>query len=332
VHKLKSRYDFVERKDKLGDQQNESIETNLVQFREDLTQLISTRSINARNVLQSVYVAYALSLGEDLNRKKLFLHQLHHIWRLDDFLKDFPDSQILAITRDPRASYVSGYEHHARFDPTKDTADRVFSVLKRVVEDATPLEKYGSAYVVVRLEDLHDVEKKERVSHQLCEWLGIGFHPCMRKSSWGGLRWWGDRLSRPVYDGSEEEFERSITRNSWETKLGWADKYLFEFLLGDRLRYYNYPFMPRNRMWDYVIAFCAIPFPNIYEKRFLFPFSMWRIGEKESMGKKVRKVLLAGYYYVRRVSFYYRLYCRKVAGRHFRSRLLNVAEQSEIGE
>jgi len=129
LHKLKSRYDFVERKDKLGDQQNESIETNLDQFREDLTQLISTRSISARNVLQSVYVAYALSLGEDLGRKKLFLHNLHHIWKLDSFLKDFPDSQILAITRDPRASYVSGYEHHARFDPTKDTADRVFSVL-----------------------------------------------------------------------------------------------------------------------------------------------------------------------------------------------------------
>lgn len=327
IHKLRSRYDFAERKDKLGDEQDESFDIDVPTFKSHLIPFVSVREVTSRNVLQAIYVAYARTLGEDLSGKRVFLHQLHQIWRLPPFLQDFPGSRILAMTRDPRAAYVSGYEHHARFDVKKANPARVYHVLARVVRDASELEAaYGDAYRVVKLEDLHDPKRAEEVRREVCDWVGVDFHPCMCESTWGGLKWWGDRLSRPTYEDGEEAFQESITRNSWEEKLGTVDKYLFEFLLSARLAHYGYPHRQRFGLLSFVLALPALPIPNTYEWRFLSPAALLSLVREKGLSGSTKHLALRIYYYMRRVRLYLGLFWKRLRGEPCRVRYLGPGE------
>ncbi len=114
--KLKSKYDLQERKNELGEGRNQSIDLDLDLFRTHLLNLIALRPVSSKNFLAGVYIAYSMCLGQDVMRKKLFFHHIHHIWKLDKYLHDFPESKILSMTRDPRATYVSGVEHWRKYN------------------------------------------------------------------------------------------------------------------------------------------------------------------------------------------------------------------------
>ena len=77
-------------------------------FKSEAVKLLEHREINSRNVLLAINGAYALSLGQDLERKKLSFHHPHVFSELPSYLTDFPDSKIICMTRDPRANFRFG--------------------------------------------------------------------------------------------------------------------------------------------------------------------------------------------------------------------------------
>mgnify|MGYP000630269936 CR=1 FL=1 len=168
IHKLKSKYDRMENKAYLGENRNQSLAIDLVAFREHCIGLLKLKPLSSRYFLQTVYLAYALCLGQSIKKKKVFFHHHHHIWILGPYLKDFPDSKIISMTRDPRASYVSGVEHWRKYDPANhDHLRRVFFILNRTIEDAHPLKEYTTNFKVLKLEDLEN----EQILNSICEWL-----------------------------------------------------------------------------------------------------------------------------------------------------------------
>ena len=70
-----------------------------------------------------------------------------------------------------------------------------------------------------------------------CEWLGISYRQEVMKSTWNGLRWWGDTLSdiEPDTTMSEKEFANTIRSNKWVKKPNNLDQYVLNYLLYDRL-------------------------------------------------------------------------------------------------
>ena len=101
--------------------------------------LARQRPLSSKNFLKAVYTAYALCLEQDVMKKKLFFHHIHQIHLLDDYLRDFPESKIISMTPDPRASYVSGVKHWHRFSLLDDTPSQVYYCLIRIIEDAQQL-------------------------------------------------------------------------------------------------------------------------------------------------------------------------------------------------
>jgi len=191
---LKSRYDLFERKHRLGDQHNESIDIDLNLFRSTTTGLLEGREVNSRNFLLAIYGAYAICLGQDLSRKKLFFHHPHGFGELDAYLEDFPASKVICMTRDSRANFVSGVEHHRLYNYTSDhnNGPHVLFTITRILNDATPLEDSGNEYCVIRVEDLGRIEN----IRACCDWLNISYDRTLMKSTWGGLSWHGDNLSK----------------------------------------------------------------------------------------------------------------------------------------
>lgn len=300
IYKLKSKYDHVERKDQLGDNMQEYLNIDIFQFRKYCVNLAKLKPISSKYFLQAIYTAYALCLGQDIDRKKLFFHHIHHILVLGDYLVDFPGSKIISMTRDPRASYVSGVESWRRFNPLIDHPRRVFFVLKRIIEDAEPLKNYPNEFRVLRVETLEN----ENVLKGICKWLDISFDPCLKKSTWGGLRWWGDRLSILPKHKDQEEFSKAIRRNKWKHKLNKIDKLLLDYLLADRLKLLEYEFEEKKGFGHGILMWFGILLPTTYEKRHLSP--SFQIGWLKS--RDYKNMLFAFYCYFKRIILFNKLF------------------------
>ena len=147
--------------------------------------------INSKNCMLGLYAAYALSLNQNLESKKILLHHLHHHDGLKDYLRDFPNSKIISMTRDPRSNYFSGVKNHKKYNPDSMNGEHHLFYIKRIIDDITPLKRLQNSYVSIKLEDLGDVIILKKIS----SWLNIDYDQIMLQSTWAGLIWNADRLS-----------------------------------------------------------------------------------------------------------------------------------------
>ena len=82
-------------------------------------------------------------MKEDLTKKENFFSSYPSYLEIRSILVDYPNSKILAMTRDPRASYVSGVENWFKYSSLTKHPGHVYFVLKRTIEDASYLEKFS---------------------------------------------------------------------------------------------------------------------------------------------------------------------------------------------
>ena len=132
------------------------------------------------------------------------------------------------MTRDPRASYVSGVENWNKYSKLSKEPSHNYFVLKRTIEDALYLETLGKDYRVLKLEDLG---QKKVLENFFCSWAGVSFNKSMLYSTWNGLRWWGDKLSTSKIKEKETGFSPSIIKNKWEEKLGIIEQISLNFIV-----------------------------------------------------------------------------------------------------
>ena len=307
IHCLKSRYDVNERKNELGENRNQSIDIDTMVFKGHIVKLLDGQPVTCRNFLVAVFIAYALSLGQDLSKKKVFFHHVHHVRKVDPFMEDFPAAKVIAMTRDPRAAYVSGVDNWRSSNPAAENPYFPKYVLWRVIDEINPLLKYGERFHVMRLEDLSN----ENVLNSVCLWLGITFDPCVMKSSWAGLRWWGDKLSNASDITDENEFVKQIRRNRWKQRLGYLDNFVLNNILFKRLNCLSYEIGRGGNAFFFPIVFLLILLPTIYERKW---FSIRFIFDSLCKGK-IKRIVFAYYHVSRRILYFYKLFF----GRYFKN-------------
>lgn len=309
IHRFNSRYDYVERKDKLGEDRTQSLRVDTNEFRRHAERLMENQELSRRNVLLAIYGAYNLCLSHDLLETKILFHHSHHLDELDLFLQDFPGASVLVTTRDPRATFVSGIENWRRFSRNHDNQRHLYSYIRRILEDSEPCALRSVEYAAVRLEDL----MREDAMRTIAAWLGISFRSSMLVSTWGGLHWFGDRLSddslKPV------GWTTNRTDNNWRERLGAIDRYVLNYLMVSRLERYDYPHR-RVRWWDALVLPLLIPLPLSYERRFLTPsYVVTKLKERDL--RSVLSLFIGPWYYFRRVVLFFGYYLRTTRGRSF---------------
>ena len=314
IEAFKSRYDLQERKNQLGDQSNESIDIDLDAFRSHALGLLAGVQVDSRTALLAISGAYALCLGQDLEQKGLFFHHAHHFRELPGYLSDFPDSKIICMTRDPRANFVSGIEHHRARNEERDTdtGRHLFFFLNRLMNDATPVERYGKDYRVVRIEDLG----REEILRALAAWLEIPYDQCMTRSTWAGLSWRGDKLSKV---NNEPGFSVKMLENRWESRLSFTDKYTMNYVMNPRLKRYGYSHGRAGVMGTLIVPFLIL-LPLSYELRFISPRYVRDRLRRGEFGLLLHNV--QGY--LRRVKLFMRFYIRTAVRRDFEQPVLEA--------
>ena len=301
IEKFKSKYDYTERKDQMGVNYDESIDIDTTKFKRHCIDLIDRDEINSRNFLIAVYGAYSLCLDQSLREKTILVHHLHKHDELPHFLSDFPESKIISMTRDPRSNYLSGFLNWKKFNPNLMDAKHHLFYLGRIFNDSTVLSVLGNEYIVIRIEDLGD----EFVLKKLCNWLEIVYHPSLKVSSFGGIVWNADRLTRHRRTGTG--FCKDLLNNEWETILTKTDRYLFNFLLNKRLKHYGYPYNETNT-FDFLI----MPWLIICPLRFEIRAAITSI-RHDGLGG----VLDVFSCYYRRCRMFFRFYLKTVSGESF---------------
>jgi len=303
IDKFKSRYDLVERKDQLGDTADQQIDIDSSSFVNSACRFMAGREINSRNVLLATYLSYACCLDQDINKKRMLFHHAHHHATIDPFIKDFPESKIVSMTRDPRANYYSSMAHRDRIGTI--SVAKIYSLTSRLFMDVKLLEKYNNDYLSIRVEDLG----QKCILEELCQWLSINYEEVLLRSTWGGLQWRGDRVSV----GNDDKvfgFSKKMLENDWEKKLGWSEKYLLNMLLNKRLVEYHYK-NKRISIKDYFLAPICIPLPLKFERR-LFNYKYIYYRTKSSGISAVKNDLLA---YAKRIKLFYIFYIFELFGK-----------------
>ena len=298
IWKLKSKYDYIDQKDRLGENRNQSISLDVEQFRDHCTALLKLKPVTYRYFLQSIYISYSLTLNQPIDDKKIFFHHLHHIWNLENYLSVFSDSKIISMTRDPRASLVSGVKHWQRHNAELNHLKYVYSVLNRTIDDATILRNKKNDFKVLKLEDLG----QEGILKSICHWLNINYNKCLMESTWANKRWWGDRLSLSKMDDREIGFSNKIIKNNWEKELGRIDKYIFNYLLNSRLVHLSYKYT-KIKFRDHLLVMILIVFPTAYEIKYL----SLKYLTKCLTDKKYRWIFYSFYYYFKREFLFYKM-------------------------
>ncbi len=306
IEKFKSKYDYLERKDCLGIDGNKVIDIDLKKFKTVVINLLKNEYICSKSFMLAVYGGYAICLNQDLNKKKILVHHIHHVEKLPDYIEDFPNSKILCMTRDPRANFVSGIIHHREYSETTDNERHLLYYIKRIITDAYSADKFSKNVMVLKIEDLG----KKCILMSLCSWLGVRYEDAMTKSTWAGLMWHGDRISKKY--NTEIGFSKKMLQNNWNQKMTTKDKYIFNFIMNDRLINYEYEYK-KIHIYDWLIVTMIMFLPLKFELSF-FSINYFK---KHIKNKDYKVLIMNNIQYARRVIFFYLYYFRKISGFKF---------------
>jgi len=138
----------------------------------------------------------------------------------------------------------------------------------------------------------------------------------MTVSTWGGLRWRGDRISDK--QNSVPGWSAKMLENSWETKLSFLDKYLLNILLNDRLKHYGYKYNVVH-YYDYIILPFLIMMPLRFEVRYFTISYILNTIKRKNYKNLVTNII----YYPARVKYFYTFMFKKIMGFKFNIDYIN---------
>lgn len=310
LYRFRTRYDAIERKGELGETRDGEVDVDRAAFRRHLVALLDGVEISAKTFLPASYAAFALARGEDPLERRVILHHAHRIRGIAPLLRDFPEAKVICMIRDYRANYVSGVENWRRHEPATDNPSYPVYIIWRAVDEANALAGLPADRLrALRLEDLGSRD----VLTEIAGWLGIDYDDCMTRSTWGGLRWWGDRISVNSPKSEETGFSPTMISNSWRNKLGRLDIFVLDTILEPQLHHYGYLDDPRHSRWRDLLAAAAILLPTCYERRYLAPKRVFAMLRRVD----IKGLLRLAWHPLRRIALFYRWHWRKLAGRTF---------------
>lgn len=304
-YKLISRLEMQERKDQLGKNLDQSFAFDLDNFKSHMLGILAEADGSTTAFLLAVYGSYAICRGRSIKKARAIVHHPHLNHEFEKFIPDFPESRVIFTTRDPRANFCSHVEHFRDHYETHDNQSHVNNCIKMIFDDTLVARKRNLDHISTRLEDL----PSEPVLLGLADWLGVDFEESLRRSTWAGLDWHGDRLSKKVF--ASEGWNPNRGENKWDVRLGGLEKYVLNFLLNDRLMKTGYKY-DKISILDYLVIPFVLMLPWRYERRFFSIKYLWHsIVLREGYCKKM--AIATPYFYVKRVILCYRHFLRVVA-------------------
>ena len=228
-----SKHNKEERHHMLGEDKNSFYTVNKDLFIKYFAELMQNKTLNQKDLLFSLHLAYSKASGEDLSKKKIVIVNIHHYFRLKSF-EDL-DFEVVYTIRDPLANLTSIINHDKYRDKPSLIPWTLFFHIKRILYGLNEVISSKKKIHVIKLENLHIDNKK--VMKAFCSIFDINFNETMTKSTYHGEKWWGDQISGKLLDGVNPKFKNKIDENLFYKK----DITILETCLKNFLLKYKYP-------------------------------------------------------------------------------------------
>ena len=174
---------------RLGENANEGIVTDKILFNQFFFECIHKENLVPRNIIFSLYYAYAKSHGMDLNTKKVVLFHPHEIHRTISMHNLFPDSKYLVTIRNPARAYYSRLQLMKNKAKARNIAHSHLGLLSDDAYNVYELLQNNMSMRIVKIEDF--AENSHYILMKLCKYLNIDYNAELQKSTFGSKLYWG---------------------------------------------------------------------------------------------------------------------------------------------
>jgi len=249
-------------------------------FIKNFVDLFNTKKINKENIFTTIHLAYSLTCGEQIEKKKFIILNIHQTGLINE-MEDL-DYEIIYMIRHPIASISSAIKHWLEYKSGQDISpwsthfhlDRQFNSLKKLIISKRKIH-------IIKLEKLHT--QSEKILKSLTTVIKMKFDKCLFNSTYHGKKWWGDALSKKYLNGLNPNFKNNIDNNYFFKK----DIEILKYYLRDIFSIYAYEVNChnlRNKLLKY--------FPLKVELIIL---------KKEFLNFNIKNLFFSFYYFMKRI-------------------------------
>ena len=140
--------------------------------------------------------------------------------------------------------------------------------------------------------------KNEKIMRSFCKLYGLKYETCLKKSTYHGLQWWGDKISGKYINGVNKNFKIKYEKNLFFDR----DIIFLEHLAKHIINYYGYTFSTDSRKNHY---FNILPMKC--------ELMVWKNILKNKM---FLHLITIPYFYIKRLMFINTFFIRKVKFPH----------------
>ena len=277
-----SKLNIIEKHNKLGKNKDESycIDKNI--FIKKFKDLSRDKILTNKEIIINLHLAYSAASGENIDKKKLIILQIHHFFRIES-ISDL-DFDIICTIRDPLASHSSYIKNLSIFRSDYINPWQYNYHMERNFTHLIKLCNLNKKVNVIKLERLH--KKNYEVMNKICQIYELNFENTLQMSTFHGKLWWGDQVSKKDLNGINKNFTSNIDLNIFYKN----DIEIIEYYLENFIRSYNYPFKGKQKK-------------NLFFKKF-FPLKADVIIITQSLKKlSFKNLLLSLYYFFKRTKY-----------------------------
>jgi sulfotransferase family protein len=228
--------------DGMGPGRDRALQVDAQVFARRLLGLLSgSEHISRKRFFLAAHFAYALARGQDVSRATTVVYHLHSpeaYAGIQSALSDFPELTAVGITREPVRSVLSylrknvlaarvwGQTDRADYEKLASTGAYNFVYRHQLIGWRELRARYRLPFWTLRLEDLNrDTEHEMRA---LARFLKLSWDPCLTRSTFNGLEYWGDQLSVGQCNGASVQAPSS---SEADAALDGLDRYVLQGLL-----------------------------------------------------------------------------------------------------
>ena len=196
----------------MGENKNDKIITDENLFKKNFLESLKNVKINSRNVLISLYYAYAKTHNKNFEKLKIILMHPHEKKTTLKFFNYFTDSVFLIPIRNPFRAY-EGIIKKIKYVNT--LRGREYYPSGQLIESALDIKDFYESKLsmyFIKLENLGF--NKEKIMKRLSEILEIDFNETMLKSTFGGKKYWSNSIEKQTnhFDKSRHTGEINLPR------------------------------------------------------------------------------------------------------------------------
>tara|TARA_B100001989_G_scaffold236522_1_gene198516 strand:- start:388 stop:1461 length:1074 start_codon:yes stop_codon:yes gene_type:complete len=258
----------IERHNELGKKKNEYFIVSKKIFKEKFIKFCK-KPQNQADVFLNLHLAYSAASGENIRKKKCIILNIHNFENL--FKIRSLDFEIFLTLRNPISSLNSSTVHWLNYSRKNVNLWWLNYQINRLANLINNCKNLDKKIHVARLDLIHT--KNVKIMKKVSKIMKIKYHSSMKKSTYHGKLWWGDKLSNKNLSGVNKNFEdRYDPKNFFDKDIRYLENSLHFY-------YTNYKFkriLKKNKLRS-IYKFLPLKLELIVWKNLLLNFDFLQI-------------------------------------------------------